>query len=699
MTPALRLAIIAMLAPVVSLMAADPEPPRAKRVPHKVTAPHGHVREDPYYWMRKREDPAVISYLKAENAYTKAVLEPSETLQETLFNEIKGRIKQDDSSVPYRKKSYEYYTRYRTGESYPLHCRRKPGADTEEILFDVPKMAKGQKFYRLRSGKLSANENLIAYAVDTVGRRIYTLRFKDLRTGMLLPDVIENMTGNHAWANDNKTVFYTRQHPDTLRSYRVYRHVLGTPVKEDQLVFEEKDETFSCYVSKTKSDRFVVIGSSHTLSNEYRLLDANAPTKPARLFTPRRRNLEHRIEHAGDQFYIRTNKGAKNFQLMVTSVEQTEEEHWKELIPARDDVYLSSFEVFKNHLAVVERRDALTRIRIRNAEGNWHELTFEEPAYSAWLGTNAQFDTEILRFQYESLRTPDSVYDYDMGTHKKTLRKEMPILGGFDKTNYVTVRLNAPARDGTLVPISLIYHKKVKMDGAAPLLLYGYGSYGASMHAAFRSSLFSLLDRGFVYAIAHIRGGQEHGREWYENGKLMKKKNTFTDFIDCAEFLVKEKYANRDKVYGSGGSAGGLLMGAVANMRPDLFHGLIADVPFVDVVTTMLDDTIPLTTFEYDEWGNPNQSDAYHYMLSYSPYDNVAAKPYPNMLILAGLHDSQVQYWEPAKWAARLRYRTKGDHLILLKTDMKAGHGGASGRFDRYRDTALEYAFLLQLAK
>lgn len=698
MTSTLRLIII-LVALAFPLMAAESDPPRAKRVPHKVTAPHGHEREDPYYWMRDRKDPEVIAYLEAENNYTSSVLKPTEALQDTLFNEIKGRIKQDDSSVPYRKKSYEYYTRYRSGESYPLHCRRKAGSKEEEILFDVPKMAKGHKFYRLRAGRLSTNENITAYSVDTVGRRIYTLRFKDLRTGKILPDVIEKVTGNHVWANDNRTIFYTRQHPETLRSYRVYRHVLGTPVAEDKLVFEEKDETFSCWVSKTKSDRFVTIGSSQTLSSEYRLIDANKPTEAPRIFTPRRRNHEYRIDHAGNQFYIRTNKDAKNFRLMVASEDKTDEKHWQELLPARKDVYLSSFEVFKNHLVVVERRDALTRIRVRSAKGDWHELAFDEPAYSAWMGTNAEIDTDTLRFSYESLRTPDSVYDYNMKTRKKTLRKEMPVLGGFDKNDYVTIRLDAPARDGTLVPISLIHHKKVKRDGSAPLLLYGYGSYGASMPANFRSSLFSLLDRGFVYAIAHVRGGQEHGRKWYEDGKLMKKKNTFTDFIDCAEFLAKEKYASPDKLFGSGGSAGGLLMGAVANMRPDLWRGLIADVPFVDVVTTMLDDTIPLTTFEYDEWGNPNESDAYHYMLSYSPYDNIAAKPYPNMLILAGLHDSQVQYWEPAKWAARLRHRTVGDHPILLKTDMKAGHGGASGRFDRYRETALKYAFLLQLAE
>jgi oligopeptidase B len=506
------------------------------------------------------------------------------------------------------------------------------------------------------------------------------------------------VTGTHAWANDNKTIFYTRQDLKTLRSHRIYRHLLGTPITKDVLVFEEKDETFDCSVYKTKSERFLVIGSSQTLSDEYRLIEADNPTAKARIFTPRRRNLEYGIEHLGAQFYVRTNMGAKNFRLMTTPVMETGEEHWKEVIPGRKDVYLSGIEVFKDHLVVVERHDALTRIRIRDSKLGWHELSFGEPVYSARLGQNVQMDSEVLRFNFESLRTPGSVFDYNMRTRKKTLLKERTVLGGFDRKNYLTERLDATARDGNKVPISLVYRKGLVKDGSAPLFLYAYGSYGSSTHAGFRSSLLSLLDRGFVYALAHVRGGQEHGRSWYEDGKLMNKKNTFTDFIDCAEHLVKEKYASRDKLFASGGSAGGLLIGAVANMRPDLFRGLIADVPFVDVVTTMLDDTIPLTTSEYDEWGNPAEKAAYHYMLSYSPYDNVAKKDYPAMLVLAGLHDSQVQYWEPAKWVARLRHEKTGNNPVLLKTDMSAGHGGASGRFDRYKESALNYAFFLDLA-
>ena len=681
-----------------SILADLPGPPRAKRSPHQITAPHGHTRTDHYYWLKKREDPEVISYLEAENAYTERTLKNTEKLQETLFQEIVARIKQDDSTVPSREKNYEYYIRYQKGASYPLSCRRRVGSQKEEIMFDIPAMAKGHKFYRLRTGDLASDENIIAFSTDTVGRRIYTIQFKNLKTGEILSDKIENVTGNHAWANDNKTFFYSRQDLKTLRSYQIFRHVLGTPVKDDVLVFEEKDETFRCYVYKTKSERFIVIGSSQTLSDEYRLIEADHPTGKARIFTPRKHDLEHSIDHLGEQFYVRTNKGAKNFCLMTTPLDQTGEENWKEVLPGREDVYFSSFELFKNFLVVVERRNALTRIRIRNKEHKWHELNFGEAAYSAWLGTNAQMDTEVLRINFESMRTPQSVFDYEMGTHQKTLLKEEEVLGDFNKANYLTERFDATARDGTKVPISLVYRKGTKRDGSAPLHLYSYGSYGSSTHPNFSSSTLSLLDRGFVYAIAHIRGGQEHGRSWYEDGKLMKKKNTFTDFVDCAEHLVKEKYAHPKKVFASGGSAGGLLIGAVANTRPDLFRGLIADVPFVDVVTTMLDDTIPLTTFEYDEWGNPSEKEAYHYMLSYSPYDNVSKTAYPAMLVLAGLHDSQVQYWEPAKWVARLRHRSIGNNPILLKTDMTAGHGGASGRFDRFKEVALKQAFFLDLA-
>ena len=680
------------------LVMADLVPPSAKRIPHQVVAPHGHTRDDPYYWLRNRDNPAVISYLQEENLYTSHTLRETEDLQKDLFDEIVGRIVQDDSSVPYREKNYEYYRRYRKGDSYPLSCRRRVGTNKEEIMFDIPSMAKGHKFYRHRTGELSSNEEIVAFSTDTRGRRIYTLRFKNLVTGKILPEKLEHVTGNHAWANDNKTIFYTRQDPETLRSYQVYKHVLGSPVQNDVLVFEEKDETFRCYVYKTKSGRFIVIGSSQTLSDEFLLIEADRPDDKPKIFSPRRRNLEYSIDHVDDRFLIRTNKEAPNFRLMSTPLEHTAEKNWEEVIPSRDDVYLSSVEVFRDYLVVTERRNALNRIRIRNAEGQWHEVDFEEPAYSASLGVNVEMNTETLRFSFESMRIPDSTFDYNMRTRQKSLLKQQKVLGGFDSGNYRTERLDATAKDGTKIPISLVYHKSIKRDGTAPLYLYGYGSYGSSMSAGFRSTMLSLINRGFVYAIAHVRGGQEHGRRWYEDGKLMKKKNTFTDFIDCAEHLAKEQYADPDRLFAGGGSAGGLLIGAVANMRPDLFRGLIADVPFVDVVTTMLDDTIPLTTFEYDEWGNPSEEEAYHYMLSYSPYDNVTNVDYPALLILAGLHDSQVQYWEPAKWAARLRHRSTGNNLLLLKTDMTAGHGGASGRFDRFRDIALEHAFLLKLS-
>ena len=682
-----------------SPLSADPEAPRAERVPHRIVAPHGHAREDPYYWLRERDNPRVLAYLAAENAYAKTKLQKTDTLQEQLFGEIVGRIVQDDSTVPYRKGNYEYYRRYRKGDSYALSCRRRAGTEQEEVMFDIPALAKGHDFYSHRTGGISANEKLVAFATDTRGRRIYTLQFKDLETGEVLPDRIERVTGNHAWANDNRTIFYTRQDPETLRSSRVYRHVLGTPVAEDQLIFEEKDETFRCYVYKTKSERFIVIGSSQTLSDEFHLIDASRPEMKPRLFTPRRRNLEHSIDHWHDQFLIRTNMDAPDFRLMSTPLDRTTEKNWKEILPAREGVYLSSFEVFQDYLVVVERREALTRIRICNAENKWHEIDFGEPAYAAWLGRNAVMNTEVLRFNFESMRTPDSTFDYNMRTRKRALLKQDRVLGNFDTANYRSERLHAIARDGTRVPISLVYHRHTKLDGSAPLYLYAYGSYGASTPPTFRSTMLSLVDRGFVYAIAHVRGGQEYGRHWYEAGKLMKKKNTFTDFIDCAEHLADRNYVDPAKLFASGGSAGGLLIGAVANMRPELFRGLIADVPFVDVVTTMLDDSIPLTTFEYDEWGNPAQPEAYHYMLSYSPYDNIRETAYPALLILAGLHDSQVQYWEPAKWAARLRHRTKGRNPIILRTDMSAGHGGASGRFDRYRETALKFAFLLDLAK
>ena len=514
----------------------------------------------------------------------------------------------------------------------------------------------------------------------------------------MLGDVIPEVTGGMAWANDNKTLFYAKQDPATLRSYRIYRHVLGTDVSKDKLVYEETDDTFSCYVWKTKSKKFVFIGSFHTLSSEFRYVPADAPSGEFTVFLPRERDHEYSLDHYQDDFYVRTNYKAKNFRLMKTSVDKTDKRHWRDVIGHRDDVLLESFEIFEDYLVVEERENGLIQLRVRPWSGKKeHYLDFGEPAYLAYISTNPEFKTDMLRFVYTSMTTPRTTYDYNMVTRDKTLLKQDEVLGGFDSKNYKTERLYAKVRDGARVPVSLVYRKGIRKDGDNPLVLYGYGSYGNSLDASFNASRLSLLDRGFVYAIAHIRGGQELGRDWYENGKLLKKKNTFMDFIDCAEYLIDQKFTNSDKLFAMGGSAGGLLIGAVVNMRPELFHGVVTRVPFVDVVTTMLDESIPLTTGEYDEWGNPNQKEYYEYMLSYSPYDNVEAKDYPNLLITTGLHDSQVQYWEPAKWVAKLRAMKTDHNRLLIKTNMDAGHGGASGRYKRYRDTAFQYAFLLDL--
>jgi oligopeptidase B len=547
--------------------------------------------------------------------------------------------------------------------------------------------------------QVSPGQDLLAYAVDTVGRRFYNLAFKNLRTGQLLPDVIPNVTANLTWAEDGKTLFYTRQDPKTLRSYRIYRHVLGTDPARDPLIYEEQDETFRCFVFKTKSKKYILIGSSQTLSSEYRFLDAARPQDAFQVFLPRRRGHEYHLDHYQDHFYIRTNDRAKNFRLLKSPVARTAPEHWSEVIPHRDDVLLEDIEIFKDHLVAAERRNGLVQLRILPWRGSGeHYVDFGEPAYSAFLTANFEFDTQVVRYSYSSMTTPPSVYDYDMGKREKKLLKREEVLGGFDSANYQTERIWAPARDGQRVPVSLVYRRPFPKNATRPLLLYGYGSYGASMNAAFDPFRISLLDRGFVYALAHIRGGQEMGRRWYEDGKLLRKKNTFTDFIDCVEHLVREKYADPRGVFAWGGSAGGLLMGAVVTMRPELFAGVIAEVPFVDVVTTMLDDNIPLTTNEFDEWGNPRDKKYYEYILSYSPYDQTRPARYPHLLVTTGLHDSQVQFWEPAKWVARLRAVKKDHRRLLLKTEMKAGHGGLTAREDRYRERAFRYAFLLDAA-
>ncbi len=686
--------------------AASPTPPTAEARPHEVVAPHGHVRVDPYYWLREREDPEVIRYLEAENAYTEAMMAHTQPLQERLFQEIRGRIQETDMSVPYRRGNYWYYTRFEEGQDHPIFARRRGSLDApEEIMLDANARAEGKRFYRA-SWEVSSGEDILAFAEDTVGRNIVTIRFRNLRTGELLDDVIPEVTWNMAWAEDNRTLFYAKQDPSTLRSYRIYRHQLGSDPAGDELVYEERDETFSTFVYKTRSREYLVIGSHHTLANEYRFLRADRPQGEVRLFLPRERGHEHSLDHLGGHFYVRTNDGttaagarSRNFRLVRTPVERTGREHWQEVIPHRDDVFFQGFVLFRDHLVLSERKDGMLQIRVRPWSGApEHYLEFEEEAYVAVPAWNPEPDTRVLRLSYQSLTTPGSVYDYDMQTREMTLLKREEVLGGYDPAEYRTERIFATVRDGTRVPISLVYRRDLRAGGPQPLLLYAYGSYGASTEPWFSSIRLSLLDRGFVYAIAHIRGGQEFGRDWYEAGKLLQKRNTFYDFIDAAEHLVQQGYTAPDRLYAQGGSAGGLLMGAVVNLRSDLFHGAIAQVPFVDVVTTMLDETIPLTTFEYDEWGDPRDPVHYEYMLSYSPYDNVTAQEYPHLLVTSGLHDSQVQFWEPTKWVARLREMNTGNSRILLKTNMEAGHGGAAGRYQRWREIAFEYAFLLDLA-
>ncbi|UCC75155.1 MAG: S9 family peptidase [Gemmatimonadota bacterium] len=688
------------LATVIPGAAQQPEttPPAALIRPQPLEM-HGHVRTDNYYWLREREDPEVIAYLEAENAYTEAMLAHTEAFREALFEEIKGRIKQTDLSVPFFRDGFYYYTKTEEGKDYPIYARKKGSLDAEEeILVDVNELAEGHGFTSVRWPAVSSDGNIIAFAQDTVGRRFYDVRFKDLETGELHPDEIDAVTGNMTWANDNRTLFYSKQDPETLRWYQIYRHVLGSDSSQDELVYQEDDVEFSCYVLKTKTQQYIMIGCSQTLSNEYRYLDADEPDGEFEVFLPREPDHEYSIEHFGDHFYINTNYGAQNFRLMRAPVDRTGKEHWEEVIPHRDDVLLEGFDVFRDFLVVAERKDGLRQVRIRSWSGeDEHYLNFGEPAYAIYPSNNPELDTKLLRYRYSSLTTPYSVYDYDMETREKTLLKRDEVLGGYDPADYVTERLYAPARDGVRVPVSIVYRRGTEKNGENPLLLYAYGSYGASRDASFSSVRLSLLDRGFIYAIAHVRGGQEMGRWWYEDGKLLKKKNTFTDFIDVAEYLVAEGYTNPDVLFAQGGSAGGLLMGAITNMRPDLFKGIVAQVPWVDVVTTMLDSSIPLTTSEYDEWGDPNEEEYYWYMLSYSPYDQVEAKDYPNMLVTTGLHDSQVQYFEPAKWVAKLRALKTDDNLLILKTNMEAGHGGASARYERYRETAFQYAFMLDL--
>ena len=674
-----------------------PTHPKTEKLLKELTI-HGDTRIDEYYWLNERENSKVIDYLNAENAYKDAVMKHTEKLQKKLYEEIVGRIKQTDMSVPYKDNGYFYYNRYEEGKEYPIHARKKGNIDVEEeVMLNVPEMAEGYSYYQVTGLGVSENNKYIAFGVDTVSRRKYTIHFKNLDTGDILADHIPNTTGGTTWANDDKTVFYTTK-DSTLRSDKVWRHVLGTDPSQDVEIWHEKDNTFSTYVFKTKSDKYIVIGSAQTLSNEYRYLDADRPYGEFAVFEKRRRDHEYSISHFEDKWYVVTNWNAKNFRLMETPIGKTSMVHWSEVIPHRKDVLLNDIEVFKDYLVVSERKEGLRQIRvISQKDGKDYYIDFGEEAYVAYPTTNLQFDTDILRYGYSSLTTPSSTYDYSMSTRERKLLKRQEVVGKFDPEDYHVERLWATAEDGIRIPISLVYRKGIAKDERNPLLLYGYGSYGASMDPSFSSDRLSLLDRGFVYAIAHIRGGSEMGRYWYEDGKLLKKKNTFTDFIDCAEYLIDQKYTNPEKLFAMGGSAGGLLMGAVLNMRPDLWKGVIAAVPWVDVVTTMLDESIPLTTSEFDEWGNPKKKEYYEYMLSYSPYDNVEAKAYPNLLVTTGLHDSQVQYFEPTKWVAKLRDMKTDNNILVMDIDMESGHGGTSGRFKRYKRVALEYAFMLDL--
>ncbi|MBK5210251.1 MAG: S9 family peptidase [Flavobacteriaceae bacterium] len=675
-------------------------PPKAKKIAKKLEI-HGDVRIDNYYWLNDRENLEVIDYLNSENAYYEAKTAHTKQFQEDLFLEMKSRIKEDDESVPYKKNNYYYITRFKKGNQYPIYSRKKETLEAQEqILFDVNELGKGFSYFKLSGLSISRNNELAVFGMDSVGRRQYTLQFKNLETGEFFPEKIKNTSGSATWANDNKTVFYTHQNPKTLRSEKIFRHVLGTDSSEDIEVYSEKNSAFNTFVYRTKSEKYIIIGSYSTISSEYRILEADNPTGEFKIFQPRERNHEYDIAHYNEHFYILTNKDkATNFKLMKTPEKETSKENWVEVLPQREDVLLEDISIFKDFLVVEERSNGLNKIRIiRWDQTEDFYLPFEEETYSAGVYNNPEFDTNIIRYGYNSMTIPSSVIDFDVVSKTKEIKKEQEVLGGkFDKNNYQSERLWATAQDGTQIPISLVHHKNTQLTEDTPLLLYGYGSYGISIDAGFSTTRLSLLDRGFVFAIAHVRGGEDLGRKWYEKGKLLHKKNTFTDFIDCAKFLIEKEYTSNKHLYASGGSAGGLLMGTVINMDPELFNGIIAAVPFVDIVTTMLDDTIPLTTGEYDEWGNPNKKVYYDYMKSYSPYDNVSEQKYPNMLVTTCLHDSQVQYFEPAKWVAKLRELKIDKNILLMHIDMEAGHGGASGRFDSLKETARDYSFVIDL--
>jgi oligopeptidase B len=626
------------------------------------------------------------------------MMKSTDQFQADLFKEMKGRIKEKDESVPVFRNGYYYYSRTEDGQQYFKYCRKKGSLSAaEEILLDVDQLAKGHSYYSATGFSVSPDNKLLAFGVDQVSRRQYTINIKNLETGEILKDAITNTEGGVAWANDNKTFFYTSKNPVTLLSEKIKKHVLGADPKMDAVVYDEKDNTNYIGVGKSKNGKYIFIASQGTLTAEYKMIDADHPESPFKVFAARSKDVLYDVMPIDGKFLILTNWNAKNFRLMECPLDKTEKENWKEVIPHRADVLLESVEEFKDFTVLSERKNGLTELRVLKKDKSDYYIKFDEPVYDAGVGANPEYNSTTLRYNYTSLTTPNSVYDYDLNKKDQKLMKQQEVLGGYNPKDYVTERVFATAKDGTKVPIALVYKKGFEKNGESPLLLYGYGSYGSNSDVYFSSPRLSLLDRGFVFAIANIRGGQEMGRQWYEDGKLMKKKNTFTDFIAAGEYLIDQKYTSKGHLYGHGGSAGGLLMGAVANMAPDLWNGLIADVPFVDVINTMLDESIPLTTNEFDEWGNPKQKAAYDYMKSYSPYENIEKKAYPNMLVTTGLHDSQVQYFEPAKWVAKLRATKTDKNVLLLKTNMEFGHGGASGRFDYLKDVSLRWAFLFSL--
>lgn len=718
MKPTLLLALALMTTITHAAESSPPTPPDVAKKPHVVKAPFGAERNDEYYWLRddKRENPQMLAYLKAENAYTDQVVAPLEPIEDAIYDEIVGRIKQDDASVPYRERGWWYYSRFETGQDYPVHARRKDGAGVdaasilkaneagdfagEDVLLDVNALARDKDYYSVANYEVTQDNGTLAYADDTNGRRQYTIRFKNLATGEVYPEQIKGVSGDLVWADDNKTLLYLENDPETLLGKRVKSHVLGTPVASDKLLYEEPDDSYYVNVSRSRDDEFVMIHSGSTVSAEVRYAPASDPTG-FKVLAPREQGDEYDADHFGGRWVIRTNsrdangKPATNFRIVTAPSDATSRKDWKDWVAHSDDVFIEGFELFDGYTAIGERSQGLERVRILKDDGSEEYVKADEPAYSMGLDVNAEPDSDWLRYSYTSLTTPATTYELNVKTGERRLLKRQPVLGGYDPTNYVTERVWAPARDGTKVPVSLVYRKGFEKNGKAAMLQYGYGSYGASMDPGFSVTTVSLLDRGMVYALAHIRGGQEMGRTWYDDGKLMKKKNTFTDFIDVTNYLVQQGYAAKDRVAAHGGSAGGLLMGAIANMAPDRYRVILSQVPFVDVVTTMLDPSIPLTTNEYDEWGNPEGQAAYDYMLSYSPYDNLKAQDYPAMFVGTGLWDSQVQYFEPAKYVARLRDLDTGKLPVVFRINMEAGHGGKSGRFRRYRESSEMYAFML----